>query len=66
MSIPTKVSCMKCDALYWYDGCTWCPTCDANSIVPTPANGMLPDARDRVWKMRQKRQEELEIQARAA
>ena len=61
---PVKRVCLKCGVSYWDDGCTWCPQCDAASIVPTAQNGMLPDARERVMSLRQLQQDELESRSR--
>jgi uncharacterized Zn finger protein (UPF0148 family) len=58
--IPVKRICMKCGVLYWDDGCTWCPHCDAASTIPTRENGMLPDASTRILEYRLGRQAELE------
>jgi uncharacterized Zn finger protein (UPF0148 family) len=68
MSEIKKQACLRCSALFWDDGNTFCPGCDSACVRARMrySNAMLPDAPERVYKMRMGYQAELEAQAQGA
>jgi len=65
----TRRECGKCQAEFWDDGYTWCPSCDSADIARKARDphyrpsGILPDAGARVYEMRMDKQRKIEAEA---
>jgi uncharacterized Zn finger protein (UPF0148 family) len=51
--LPKRANCGKCKSVYWYDGYTWCPGCDVNSVAEGERDGRyIEGAAENIRQMR--------------